>query len=122
MIRILLKFVGYILLKWFCFYIYQFAESRFKWNSKLDKDGYILAVVMLFTLPLLEIIVLIFPINFALKQKGWIMISILVLAFLIEFLMSWYLTNQKIEVWMVVKMILSIGLFSYLYRKELMRT
>jgi hypothetical protein len=120
MIETFLKFVGYILLKWLCFYIYEFAESDFKLNPKANNDGYILAAVMLFTLPLLEIIVLVLPINFALKQKGWIMISILIFAFLIEFIMGWYATNQKFEVWMFVKIILSIGLFYYLYRKELM--
>jgi hypothetical protein len=119
MIKTFLKFVGYILLKWLCFYIYQFAESDFKLNPKVNNDGYILAAVMLFTLPLSEIIVLALPINFALKQKGWVMVSILIFAFLIEFIMGWYATNQKFEVWMLVKMILSIGLFYYLYRKEL---
>ncbi|MEA5141033.1 hypothetical protein [Arcicella rigui] len=122
MIKIFLKFVGYILLKWLCFYIYELAVNGFKWNSKANKEGYILAAIMLFTLPLLEIIVLISPIHFALKQKGCIMISILIFAFLLEFMMSWYTTNQQIQVWMFVKMILSIGLFYYLYRKELTKS
>jgi hypothetical protein len=116
-----LKFVGYILLKWLCFYIYELAVNGFNWDSKANKEGYILAAIMLFTLPLLECIVLFLPINFALKQKGWIMISILIFAFLLEFIIGWYATNQKFEVWMFVKMFLSIGLFYYLYRKELMR-
>jgi uncharacterized protein YggT (Ycf19 family) len=123
MLKIFLKFAGYILLKWIIFYIYELAvSSNFRWSNETNYEGIMLTAIMLLAEPILEIIVLILPIHFALKQNGWTMISILVFVFLIEFVIGWYATNQKIEVWMIVKMILSIGLFYYLYRKELTKS
>lgn len=76
MVKAFLKFTGYILLKWICFYIYQFIESGFKvkWNHTTDFEGRFLEAIMLFILPLLEIIILFFPFQIALKQKGRVMI------------------------------------------------
>lgn len=114
-----LKFVGYILLKWIFFYIYQFAGSNIKWNQTTNYEGRILGAFMLLALPILEIITLILPFYLAMKKKGWTAIPILILVFVVEFLIGWYATNQHIEVWMVVKIVLSMSLFYLMYRKQL---
>ena len=116
-----LKFVGYILLKWICFFIYQFIESgnELNWGQPTNYEGRLLAAFMLLTLPILEIIVLIFPFQFALKQRGWKTILILVFAFMLEFLIGWYATNQKLATWMIVKLIFSIIIFYSMYKKQL---
>ncbi len=119
MVNTFLRFTGYILLKWICFYIYQFAGSSVKWNQTTNYEGRILGAFMLLALPILEIIVLIFPFHLAMKQKGWVTILILILTFTLEFLIGWYATNQHLEVWMGVKIILSVLLFYFLYRKQL---
>ena len=126
MIRIFLKFAWYIILKWIIFYIYQFIESVIEsgnqgkwWGHATNKEGLLLAAFMLFALPLVEIIVLIFPLQFALKQNGWTAIIILILSFGLEFIIGWYATNQHFEVWMIVKIIVSAGLFYLFYRKQI---
>ena len=119
----LFKFAGYILLKWALFYLYQFLESgaRLNWNwSKLQSfEDYFYTTWMLFVLPILEVIILIWPFQIALKQKGWVVILILIGAFALEFIIGWYATNQRFAVWMIVKIILSAGLFFLLYKKQL---
>ncbi|MDB5143490.1 MAG: hypothetical protein JWQ66_2203 [Mucilaginibacter sp.] len=114
------RFAGYIGLKWSLFYIYQFTEGNTKWDfDKVNGEGLFLSIFMLLILPLLEIVILFFPFYLALKQKGWIAILILILAFGLEFLIGWYATNQHFEIWMAVKIILSVGLFGLIYRKQL---
>ncbi len=120
--RLFLKFAGYILLKWALFYAYQFvgSDSKWDWSGKsTNKEGVLLAAFMLLTLPFLEIIVLFFPFQWALKQKGLPAIIILMLSFTAEFIIGWYATNQHFETWMSVKIALSILLFYIMYRKSL---
>jgi len=114
------KFAGYILLKWTLFYIYQFSDSDTEWNwNKANGEGLFLAAFMLLALPLIELIVLFFPLQLALRQKGWILIALLIAIFGLEFIIGWIASNQRFEVWMSVKIMLSIGLFWLMYRKQL---
>ena len=114
------KFSGYILLKWTLFYIYQFVGNHTKWNwDKVNGEGLFLAAFMLLALPLIELFVLFFPLQFALKQKGWMTISVLTAVFGLEFIMGWIAANQHLEAWMIVKIALGIGLFWLMYRKQL---
>lgn len=89
------------------------------WGKSTNKEDILLAFFMLFALPILEIIVLILPFNFALKQKGWLAIAVLLLSFMLEFIMGWYATNQHFEQWMIIKILLSVGLFYLMYKKRL---
>lgn len=114
------KFSVYILLKWTLFYTYQFIEGSTKWNwDKVNAEGIFLAVFMLLALPLVELVVLFFPFQWVLKQKGLMTILLLAIAFGLEFIIGWYATNQHFEVWMVVKILLSAVLFGFMYRKQL---
>lgn len=114
------KFAGYILLKWVLFYAYQFIEGNPKWNfEKANGEGLFLAAFMLLALPLVELVVLYYPFQLALKQKGWIAILLLIVTFGLEFIIGWYATNQYLEVWMIVKIVLSAVLFGLMYRKQL---
>lgn len=114
------KFAVYILLKWTLFYVYQFVGGSTKWNlDKVNGEGIFLAAFMLLALPLVEFVILFLPLQWALRQKGWITILLLVVVFGLEFIIGWYATNQHFEVWMAVKVILSGGLFWLMYRKQL---
>lgn len=114
------KFAGYILLKWVLFYAYQFIEGSPKWNfDKANGEGLFLAAFMLLALPLVELVVLYYPFKLALRQKGWITILLLIATFCLEFIIGWYVTNQRLEVWMIVKIVLSVVLFAFMYRKRL---
>jgi hypothetical protein len=117
----ILKFVGYILLKWLCFFIYQYAESQKKWDlENLHKKEDVLYTLWMFlSLPVIEIIIFALPFQLALKQKGISLIIILILCFVLEFAVSWYATNQQFAIWMLVKIILSIGFFYLFYRRQL---
>jgi hypothetical protein len=118
-----LKFVGYIALKWILFWVYQIVESGEKSNwdwSKLNGwESIIYTSGLLLLLPIIEIIVLAGPFYLALKQRGWIMIMLLVLTFVLEFLIGWFATNEKFALWMLVKLVLSIGLFFLFFRNQL---
>lgn len=117
------NFISYITLKWILFWGYQIFESGEKSNWNWDKvnsmEGVVYTLGMLLILPILEIIILSGPFYLALKQKGWVMIVILILVFVLEFAIGWFATNQKFALWMVVKLALSIGLFFLFYRKQL---
>lgn len=114
------KFAGYILLKWTLFYIYQFTGSHTQWSwNKVNGEGLFLAAFMLLALPLVELFILFFPLQLALKQKGWKVISLLIATFGLEFITGWVATNQRFETWMIVKIVLSVGLFWLMYRKQL---
>jgi len=114
------KFAGYIALKWVFFYIYQFTTGGTKWSfDKVNGEGLFLAAFMLLILPLVEMVVLFFPFQFALKQKGWLAILILIVTFGLEFLIGWFATNQHFAVWMAIKIALSAVLFGLMYRKQL---
>jgi len=113
-------FALYIGLKWTLFYIYQFSTSNTKWNfSKANSEGIFLAAFMLLIIPLSELVILYLPFYAALKQRGWIAMLILAGAFGLEFIISWFATNQRYETWMLVKLILSITLFFVIYRKQM---
>jgi|GEM_PF-1696685 len=115
------KFIGYIILKWVLFYVYQFVEGGDSWSfEKTNGEGLFLAAFMLLGLPLLEIAILFFPMQLALRTKGWKTILLLLAVFGLEFLLGWYATNQHLEVWMIVKIVLSLGLFLLFYRKQLL--
>lgn len=116
-----LKFTGYILLKWVCFFAYQYIESRNKWDweKAQSKEDSLYTVWMLLALPALEIILFVLPFQLALRQKGLVMVFFLVLIFALEFAIGWFASNQRIAVWMIVKIIFSAGLFFLLYRKQL---
>lgn len=114
------KFAIYILLKWTLFYAYQFMEGSTKWKwDKVNGEGIFLAVFMLLALPLVELVALFFPVQWALKQKGFLTALLLFVAFGLEFMIGWFATNQRFEVWMVVKIVLSIVLFGLMYKKIL---
>ena len=108
-------------LKWVCFYLYQYLESGsgWKWKRVETKEDVYYTAWILLVLPLLEMLLLALPIHLAIRQKGWLMITILVLTFALEFLIGWYATNQQLSIWMIVKIILSVGLFWLFYRKQL---
>lgn len=113
-------FALYIGLKWTFFYIYQFSTCNTKWNfSKANSEGIFLAAFMLLIIPLTELVILYLPFYAALKQRGWIAMLILAGAFGLEFIISWFATNQRYETWMLVKLILSITLFFVIYRKQM---
>jgi len=118
-----LKFISYITLKWILFWGYQIFESGEKSNWNWDKvnsiEGVVYTLGMLLILPILEIIILSGPFYLALKQKGWVMIVVLILVFVLEFATGWFATNQKFALWMVVKLVLSIVLFFLFYKKQL---
>lgn len=121
MARIFFKFTGFIFLKWILFYAYQILESQKKWDwgrVKTNEDVYFTAWMVL-ALPILELIILILPFHLALRQKGKLAILILLLAFILEFAIGWYATNQNLETWMIVKITISAVLFILLYRKQL---
>lgn len=119
----ILKFSGYIALKWVLFWVYQIFESsenlNWDWSKVNNMDSAIYTFGMLLALPILEIIILCGPFYLALKQKGWIMILVLVLMFVLEFAIGWYATNQQLSTWMIVKILLSVGLFWLFYGKRL---
>lgn len=122
MTKAFLRFLGYISIKWILFYIYQFIESssRSKWgNDSTNMDGILLAIFMLGVLPLIETVLLFFPLQLALGKKGLPAILILIFSFALEFFIGWYITNEHFEVWMVVKIFLSVVLFYLIYRKQL---
>lgn len=113
------KFAGYILLKWTLFYIYQFTGGDTKWNwIRANGEGLFLAAFILLALPLIELVVLFFPLKLALRQKGWALILMLIAIFGLEFIIGWIATNQRFEVWMAVKIVLSVSLFCLMYRKQ----
>lgn len=121
MAKTFFKFAGFIFLKWILFYAYQIIESGEKWDwsrVKTNEDIYFTAW-MLLALPILELIILIVPFQLALKQKGNLTILILLLAFFLEFAIGWFATNQNLETWMIVKIVISTVLFILLYRKQL---
>ena len=107
--------------KWILFYLYQYLESgtSWKWERVETREDVYYTVWMLLVLPLAEIILLALPIYIAIRQKGWLMIALLTLTFAIEFAIGWYATNQQISTWMFIKIILSMGLFYFFYRKQL---
>lgn len=117
----LLRYLGYMSAKWICFYLYQYLASgrSWKWDRVVTKEDFFYTAWMLFFLPLVEMILLALPIHLAINQKGWLMITILFLTFALEFAIGWYATNQQFSAWMIVKIILSVGLFWLFYRKLL---
>lgn len=121
MVKAFSKFSSYIFLKWICIYSYLFIEngSRWKWSQQTNSEGLLLAVFMLLALPLLELVVLIWPFEFALKKRGWQTAIILLLTFVLEFLLTWYATNQQIATWIIVKIVFSVIIYLFLYRKQL---
>ena len=121
MVKAFSKFSGYIFLKWICIYSYLFIEngSRWKWSQQTNSEGLLLAVFMLLALPLLELVILFWPFEFALKKRRWQTAIILSLSFILEFLLTWYATNQQITTWMIVKIALSVIIYLFLYRKQL---
>ena len=118
-----LKFLGYIATKWVLFWCYQIFEnkdsSEWNWSNVNSQESLIYTSIMLLLVPILEVIILSGPFYLALKQKGMVMILLLVLTFTLEFVIGWFATNQQLSTWMFVKMILSIGLFFLFYKKEL---
>lgn len=120
--RAFVKFGGYIAVKWAVFYTYQFLEGNSKWDfRKANGEGLFLAAFMLLALPLLEIVLFFLPVRLSFQQSGWIRLFILTFVFCLEFVLGWYATNQNLEAWMVVKIVLGILLFLLFYRKQLMK-
>jgi len=95
-----LKFSGYIILKWILFWGYQIFESgersNWDWGKVNSMESLVYTFVMLLLLPFLEIIILSRPFYLALKKKGWVMILVLFLAFALEFAVGWFATNQTL--------------------------
>lgn len=118
------RFFSYILLKWVGFYFCQFIEFgvRSGWNIRWqipNSEGLFLAVFMVLSLPFLELIVLAWPFELALRQRGWRTVAVLFMTFIVEFFLSWFFTNQHIETWMIVKISESIILYLFLYKDQL---
>ena len=89
------------------------------WGKVNNTESIIYTLGMLLGLPIIETIILGIPFHLALKQKGGVLILLLILTFVLEFAIGWYATNQQLSSWMIVKMLLSIGLFWVFYRKQL---
>lgn len=108
--------------KWVCFYFYLYLGSlnSWKWDRVETKEDTYYTIWMLLALPMIEILILTLPIHLAIRQKGWLMIAILVGTFALEFAFGWYATNQQFSMWMIVKIIFSIGIFWLFYRKLLL--
>jgi|AVFP01.1.fsa_nt_gi hypothetical protein len=117
----LLRYLGYMATKWVCFYLYQYlgSGSSWKWDRVETKEDVYYTAWMLLVIPVVEMLLLALPIHLALRQKGWLMIAILTFTFALEFAIGWYATNQQLSTWMIVKIILSVGLFGLFYRKLL---
>lgn len=116
------KFVGFIALKYLIIYLYYFNKpgtSTWDWSRVNTTESVIYTFGMLLALPLLEIFILILPFQFALRRKGWAQVIVLSIAFILEFIIGWYATNQNLETWMIVKISISAVLFTLLYRKQL---
>jgi hypothetical protein len=107
----------YVLLKWTCFFLYELTMSKVSWQTP-NIEGVLWAIFIIFPWFILELIILWHPFHFALKQKGIRQLLILLVAFLLEFVIGWCLTNQKFETWMLVKLIFSSGLFILIYRRQ----
>ena len=62
MIKEIIKFIGYILIKWLLFYIYQFIErgNFHGWGQSTNFEGKILTLIMLLGLPFIEIVIFFF--------------------------------------------------------------
>ena len=123
MIKGILKFLGYVSLKWLCFYTYLLlnSKSKWNWNQVQTKEDIFYTVWMLLALPIAEIAILLFPFQLALRFRGLWLLVILVFIFILEFTIGWYATNRHLELWMIIKITLSIVLFLlvYEYRKML---
>lgn len=117
----LLRYLGYMAAKWVLFYLYQYLESdgSWKWERVETKEDVYYTAWMLLILPVVEIFLLALPIHLAIRQKGWLMVAIVILTFALEFAFGWYATNQQLSIWMVVKIALSVGLFYLFYRRLL---
>lgn len=115
-----LKYLGYMATKWIIFYLYQYIESgeNWKWERVKTQEDVYYTVWMFLALPIIEIMLLAIPLHLAIRQKGWIMVLVLVLTFTLEFAVGWYTTNQQLSTWMVVKIGMSMGLFWLFYRKQ----
>lgn len=123
MTQVFQKFTGYILLKWCLFYSYQFLEGQTTWSWKsANAEGIFLTVFMLLAIPFIELLILLYPVILALRQNGWLRMMILSQVFTLEFLIAWIATNQQLASWMVIKIILSVGVFALLFRKQLYLT
>lgn len=94
-----------------CCYFFLVSQIQFKYFK--------IWLTFLLKLPVVEMLLLALPIHLAIHQNGWYMIASLVLTFTLEFAVGWYATNQQLSTWMIVKIILSIGLFWLFYRKKL---
>lgn len=122
MIKTMLKFSCYILLKWLCLYTYLLADSESKWDwdkVKTKEDAFYTAW-MLFALPIVELLVLFLPFLLALRSEGLKSIVAFSCVFILEFVVGWYATNQHIELWMIIKITFSIVLFLIVYRYKTM--
>ena len=107
----LFRYLGYMATKWVCFYLYQYlgSGSSWKWDKVETKEDIYYTTWMLLALPVVEMLLLALPIHLAIRQKGWLMIAILVFTFALEFAIGWYATNQQLSTWMIVKIVLSVG-------------
>ncbi len=115
----MLKFVGYIILKWVCIYTFEYFDSSIKWNQEINHEGWLLAAFMLLAMPLLEIILLTIPFHWALKHKGGILIAILLSTFALEFAIGYYMTTQRFATWIIIKLFFSVALFYLFYKKQI---
>jgi hypothetical protein len=105
------------------FYIYQFSGTQtiLDWKH-INSEGVLLAAIMLLAMPLTELIIFFFPVMLAPRQNSWIKLLILIQVLGLEFLIGWLFTNQQLALWMVVKILLSAGLFVLIFRKQLQQS
>ncbi|TAN16697.1 MAG: hypothetical protein EPN37_07930 [Chitinophagaceae bacterium] len=119
--KIILKFIAYIFSQYIILFTYFFliSDGNWHWGNLGNKQDIFFAIWMLFSLPVIEIILLIVPTIIALRKQGIKRLYILFLAFVLEFFICWFMTNQEIETWMIVKSTLSVILFIVFFRKQL---
>lgn len=119
--KFFVKFCAYIFLKYTLIFAYDFVigGATWDWDSLRTREDWIYIGWMFLALPLLEIIILFFPFRIGLRQSGVLMYIILATVFIVEFFISWAVTNQKVETWMIAKVILSVILFLVMFKKQL---
>ena len=116
-----ITFCIYILLKYTLLFGYDFifGDASWDWNNLKTGEDWFYIGWMFFVLPLLEILVLYFPFRIALKQSGSSLYIGLAIVFIVEFFISWVITSQRVEGWMIAKIVLSIILFMIMFRGQL---
>lgn len=110
----------YIIVKYFFVFAYNFSFSteqiNLDWAYLQTGKDWFYFLWMFFSLPLLEGIILFFPFKMALKYSAPKIYLYLIFIFLLEFFLTWAITNQQLENWMIIKIIISVMLFFIVFQ------